>query len=160
MNLARILLIVAALAVAGVTAYLVKSYLQDKEAQIAESGQNQTSEKSPTVQVLVALSNLPTGTIVNPDLFRWQNWPEDGLSPEYIVQGAVKGKADGAESTSAMKPADLTGWAVRRGITAKPFCKSALQLTPALPRRTARVRQIVAVRCLIGKVWHGLRVEV
>jgi len=111
-----------------VTAYLVKSYLQDKEAQIAESGQNQTSEKSPTVQVLVALSNLPTGTIVNPDLFRWQNWPEDGLSPEYIVQGAVKGKADGAESTSAMKPADLTGWAVRRGITAgEPITKARLQ---------------------------------
>jgi len=38
LNLARIILVVAALAVAGVTAFLVRSYLQGKEAEIAENG--------------------------------------------------------------------------------------------------------------------------
>jgi len=127
LNLARILLIVAALAVAGVTAFLVKSYLQDKEAQIAENGQSQAAEKTPAVRVLVALNNLPAGTIVNPDLFRWQSWPEDGLAPEYIVQGVAKDKADGADAGAAAKPADLTGWAVRRGFAAgEPITKARL----------------------------------
>ena len=123
MNLARILLIVAALAIAGVTAFLVKSYLQDKEAQIAENNQKPVAKKTQSVQVLVALNNLPAGTIVNPDLFRWQNWPEDGLAPEYIVQGTAKSEADGA----SVKPAALTGWAVRRGFTAgEPITKARL----------------------------------
>ncbi len=123
MNLARILLIVAALAVAGVTAFLVKNYLQDKEAQIAANNQKPVAKKTQSVQVLVALNNLPAGTIVNPDLFRWQNWPEDGLAPEYIVQGTAKSEADGA----SVKPAALTGWAVRRGFTAgEPITKARL----------------------------------
>lgn len=120
MNLARILLVVAALAVAGVTAFLVRGYLQGKEAELAESGKNQDIGKVLSVQVLVALNNLPAGTIVNPDLFRWQNWPEDGLAPEFIVQGGDGG-------TESMKPSDMTGWAVRRGIGAnEPILKSRL----------------------------------
>ena len=85
MNLARILLIVAALAVAGTTAFLVRNFLKDS----AEIGKGQPQEivKAPTIKVLVALNNLPAGTIVNPDLFLWQNWPEEGLAENYIVQG-------------------------------------------------------------------------
>lgn len=123
MNLARILLIVAALAVAGVTAYLVHGYLQGKEAELAEGRNNQDNNKTSSVQVLVALNNLPAGTIVNPDLFRWQNWPEDGLAPEFIV----KGKDGDKDGNKGLKPSDMTGWAVRRGIAAnEPILKARL----------------------------------
>ena len=72
------------------------------------------------IKVLVALNDLPAGTIVNLDLFRGQNWPEDGLDPEYIVEG----KKDGEK---VMKPEGLTGWAVRRGIAAgQPITKKRL----------------------------------
>ena len=40
---------------------------------------------------------------------------------------------------------------------ARPFWKSALQLTPALPRSTVIVRHMVAVRFLIREVWQGMR---
>jgi pilus assembly protein CpaB len=94
--------------------------LQGKEAEIAESGKAQDGDNVPAVKVLVALNNLPAGTIVNPDLFRWQTWPEDGLAPEFIVQGSKNNK-------SGVKPADLTGWAVRRGIAAgEPINKKRL----------------------------------
>lgn len=123
MNLARILLVVAALAVAGVTAYLVRGYLQGKEAEIAEGGKKNNGAEVRSVQVLVALNNLPAGTIVNPDLFRWQNWPEDGLAPEYVVRGRDGGKDD----AEGVKPSDMTGWAVRRGIAAnEPILKARL----------------------------------
>lgn len=123
MNLARILLVVAALAVAGVTAFLVRGYLQGKEAEIAEGSKKQEIEKVASVQVLVALNDLPAGTIVKPDLFRWQTWPEDGLAPEFIVQGKA-GSEGGPES---IKPSDMTGWAVRRGIAAnEPIVKARL----------------------------------
>ncbi len=121
MNLARILLIVAALAVAGVTAFLVRSYLQGKEAELAENGKKQQIVEAPKIKVLVALNDLPAGTIVNPDLFKWQNWPEDGLDPEYITQGKPK------DDKKVAKPKDLTGWAVRRGIAAgEPITKKRL----------------------------------
>jgi pilus assembly protein CpaB len=127
LNLARILLIVAALAVAGVTAYLVKGYLQGKEAEIAENGKKNEVEQTAKVEVLVALNDLPAGTIVNPDLFRWQTWPEDGLSPEYVVRGGSAEKAEGEKAEAAAKPEDFTGWAVRRGLAAgEPVTKKRL----------------------------------
>jgi pilus assembly protein CpaB len=129
LNLARILLIVAALAVAGVTAFLVKGYLQGKEAEIAENGKKNEVKEAPKVMVLVALNDLPAGTIVNPDLFRWQSWPEEGLAEDYIVQGlAGKEKAKKDAKEKPAKPEDLTGWAVRRGIAAgQPITKKRLQ---------------------------------
>ena len=107
--MARIILIVAALSIAGGTAFLVKNYLQSREAAFAANGGKTVVETASTVKVLVAESNLAAGTIVNEDLFRWQNWPDDNLSPEYIVKGD-DGTSDG--------PVSFTGWAVRRGIEA------------------------------------------
>ena len=118
MNLARIILIVAAFSVAGVTALLVKNYLQSREAEFAVTNKEPKIEKVPTVRILVADSDLAAGTMVSEKLLRWQTWPNDGLSPEYIVQGK-----DGTSD----KPADFSGWAVRRGIaTGEPITRHRL----------------------------------
>ena len=118
MNLARIILIVAALSIAVGTAFLVKNYLQSREAAFAADGGKTVVETASTVKVLVAESDLAAGTIVNEDLFRWQNWPDDNLSSEYVVKGD-DGTSDG--------PASFTGWAVRRGIAAgEPITKHRL----------------------------------
>ena len=102
------------------TAFLIRGYLQGKEAKIAQNGKMNEVVQAPVIKVLVALNDLPAGTIVNPDLFRWQYWPEDGLDPEYIVEG----KKDGEK---VMKPEGLTGWAVRHGIAAgQPITKKRL----------------------------------
>ena len=92
----------------------------DDDAVKNGNGKAQEIVKAPTIKVLVALNNLPAGTIVNPDLFLWQNWPKEGLAENYIVQGKDDKK-------NAVKPADLTGWAVRRGITkGQPITKNRL----------------------------------
>ena len=118
MNLARIILIVAAFSVAGVTALLVKNYLQSREAEFSVTNKGPKIEKVPTVRILVADSDLAAGTVVREKLLRWQTWPNDGLSPEYIVQG---------EDGTSDKSADFSGWAVRRGIaTGEPITRHRL----------------------------------
>ena len=119
MNLARIILIVAAFSVAGVTALLVKNYLQSREAEFAVTGKKPKIEKKLlTVRILVADSDLAAGTMVSEKLLRWQIWPNDGLAPEYIVEG---------KNGTSGKPADFSGWAVRRGIaTGEPITRHRL----------------------------------
>lgn len=106
MTLARILLLVAALAVAGLTAYLVKGFLDQKESELAEARKPVEVEKISAIEVLVADRDLPAGTILTPDHFRWQAWPDDGVNEQYILN----------ESDEAAD--ELTGAAVRRGISA------------------------------------------
>jgi len=37
------------------------------------------------VQVLVARSDIPLGTTVNEQSFRWQEWPKDAISPSFVT---------------------------------------------------------------------------
>ncbi len=40
------------------------------------------------VQVLVARSDIPLGTVVNEQSFRWQDWPKDAISPSFVTNTA------------------------------------------------------------------------
>jgi pilus assembly protein CpaB len=40
-----------------------------------------------TTQVLVAKAEIGLGQITGPESFRWQDWPQSGLSPSYIQRG-------------------------------------------------------------------------
>jgi len=103
-NLARVLLVVVALGIAALTAFLVRNYLSNKEAQLAQNGE--TEAKVSSVEVLVADRDLAAGTIVQPDAFRWQPWPGEELHPSYVAR------------SSGFDPKELSGAAVKRGIAA------------------------------------------
>jgi pilus assembly protein CpaB len=83
-NLARIILIVVALAFAGVTVFLVRNYLVQQETKVTEA--KDEPARVVSVEVLVAERELPAGTILNPDAFRWQTWPQQGVNEAYIVR--------------------------------------------------------------------------
>lgn len=117
-NLARVLLIVAALGVAALTAFLVKSFLDQKENEFAELNQARATQRVDAVQVLVAGQDLPTGTILKSDHLRWQAWPESSLQDGYIVR-----QGDQSASTFA-------GSAIRRGIAAGEPVLQAKLLKP------------------------------
>ena len=106
MNLARIILIVVALAFAGVTVFLVRNYLASQSEQQAQQGRDDPNQVA-SVEVLVAERELPAGTILNPDAFRWQTWPQEGLNESYIVR---------QQGQDPMQ--ELTGAAVKRVISA------------------------------------------
>jgi pilus assembly protein CpaB len=88
MNSKRIVFLLLAVVVAGVTAFLARTWLQSERAAIAAQfgGQRQVAAK-PAVQVLVARTAIRTGQLVKPDDLRWQPWPQGNLPPSYIIEG-------------------------------------------------------------------------
>lgn len=110
--MARIILIVAALVMAGATAFFLNRYLQSQEEQVAEG---QPVPQVVTVEVLVAARVLPAGTIVSADDFQWQGWPEDSVNENYIV------------NTGEAALEELYSSAVRRAISAgEPITRAKL----------------------------------
>jgi len=97
-----IILIVVALAIAGVTAFLVNRFLSETEEAASHVVPEIVAEQ--TVDILVAADTLPVGKIVRDENLRWQRWPENAINPSYIV----KGSTDGTQEIS-----DFVGSAVR-----------------------------------------------
>lgn len=81
-NSRSIILICAALVVAGLTAYLARGWLTDNTTKAP-----QVAAPAPSnVQVLVAQTNIPIGVILKQEHLRWQPWPEEGNLDNYIVK--------------------------------------------------------------------------
>ena len=78
MNTARIVVLVIALGAGGVAAYLASSY--DNKA----STPVPVAEKLPTVEVLVARSDIQLGQAVKAEDLQWQTWPQATASSAFI----------------------------------------------------------------------------
>lgn len=86
MNVRSIILLVVALVVAGFTAFFARSWISAERAAILASVPEPTKEL-PATQVLVAKEQLHPGAFVRPENLKWQAWPEDGITEEYVVKG-------------------------------------------------------------------------
>ncbi len=104
MNARSLLIVMAALLVAGVTAFLARGWLSTQRAQM-ETQQVVEVQHVPAQAVLVAAANLPTGLFIKEEHLRWQAWPSDAVDPNYLMQ----------EKTDL---ATVVGSVVRRGIAA------------------------------------------
>jgi pilus assembly protein CpaB len=90
MNSKRVVFLLLAVIVAGLTAFMARAWLQSERAAVmAQAGLHHEAAPAaaPTLQVLVARNPVHTGQIVKPDDLRWQSWPEGSLAPTYIVEG-------------------------------------------------------------------------
>lgn len=115
MNLPRILLVVGALVVAGLAAFLIKNFADQKESELADAKTAKADNIVAAVEVLVAERDLATGVILIPDHMRWLRWPKSAVQDGYVTK-------DGKVSMN-----DVVGSAVRRGITkGEPVVKSKL----------------------------------
>jgi pilus assembly protein CpaB len=79
MNTARIVVLVIALGAGGVAAYLASGYDNSAPAPIAP-----VAEKLPTVEVLVAKSDIQLGQAVKAEDLQWQTWPQATASSAFI----------------------------------------------------------------------------
>ena len=50
-----------------------------------------------TTQVLVARTEIGLGQITGPESFRWQDWPQNAVSPSYIQRAHAPERDRGAE---------------------------------------------------------------
>lgn len=96
-----IVLIVVALTVAGLTAFLVNRYLQ---SQVAPSIAEDQRPGIAAVEVLVAERDLAAGTILMNEDLTWRAWPEDGVDGSYVL----------ADETDIDE--EFVGLVVKRGI--------------------------------------------
>lgn len=78
MNTARIVVLVIALGAGGVAAYLASGF-DNKPAPVLPA-----AEKLPTVEVLVAKSDIGLGQAVKPEDLQWQAWPAATASSAFI----------------------------------------------------------------------------
>ncbi|MBR0689541.1 Flp pilus assembly protein CpaB [Bradyrhizobium manausense] len=78
MNTARIVVLVIALGAGGVAAYLASSYDNKPAAPLP------VAEKLPTVEVLVAKSDIQLGQAVKAEDLQWQTWPQATASSAFI----------------------------------------------------------------------------
>ncbi|MEO1167364.1 MAG: Flp pilus assembly protein CpaB [Pseudomonadota bacterium] len=110
MDARKVILLVGALLVAAVTAFMARSMFADGSAPTAVAAE--AEPQGP--MVLVATRALPVGTIINQDSFRYQPWPEELIEGSYFIRD---------ESNID----DLLGTVVRNDITAgQPITQGSL----------------------------------
>ena len=77
-----IVLVVVALAIAGLTAYLANSYLaSNKTTQVVEV------PSMATEKVLVAARPVNVGQVLVEDDLRYEDWPKQLVNPRFVVRG-------------------------------------------------------------------------
>ncbi|HYG88920.1 MAG TPA: Flp pilus assembly protein CpaB [Azospirillum sp.] len=103
MSVRKIILLVLALGIAGVTVQLTRTLVKQQPAPVVAV---QAPQAPKTLRVLVAASDLPAGTLVQPSQLRWRAWPEDdGVTGTYMVEGQRRAE-------------EFTGAVVRHGLRA------------------------------------------
>jgi pilus assembly protein CpaB len=111
MNSRKLMLMAGALAFALVSAMLARSLLGSGGTPLAQAA---TTPQVTGPEVLVATRSLPAGTIITPDAFRYQPWPNDLVQSAYYIRGTTD-------------QATLNGTVVRYPITAgQPITQGAI----------------------------------
>lgn len=154
MDVRKLVLLVGALVIAGITAVMAKNMFSG-----ATAPQAQAVPAAPAgPQVLVATRSLPVGTILDPESVRFQPWPEKLVQSAYFVRGQA-----------GTDPGELLGTVVRSEITAgQPVTHGALVrpgergfLAAALgPGMRAITVPVTATSGVAGFVFPGDRVDI
>jgi pilus assembly protein CpaB len=155
MDRKKVILLVAALVIAALTAFMARSMFSG--GQTAPAAVAQAPEPTGP-QVLVATRALPVGTILTADAFRFQPWPKELVDKAYFIQG--EGEGDPLQT--------LLGTVVRNPITAgQPMTQGSLVapgdrgfLAAALgPGMRAVTVPVSALTGVAGFVFPGDRVD-
>jgi len=154
MDVKKIVLLVGALLIAGVTAIMAKNMFTGASAPQAQA----TPQQAPQgPEVLVATRTLPIGTIIDAEAFRYQPWPQGLVQDAYFTRGEA-----------GMDPQSLIGTVVRNEISAgQPLTQGAIVrpgergfLAAALgPGMRAVTVGVSATSGVAGFVFPGDRVD-
>ncbi len=94
MDAKKIALLVGALIVAGITAFMAKTMFAAPAVSTVQSAIMPAQPDGP--EILVATRTLPVGTIIEPDSFRFQPWPEELIENAYYIKGEMDGSTPAA----------------------------------------------------------------
>jgi pilus assembly protein CpaB len=156
MDRKKVILLVSALVIAALTAFMARSMFTGAAAPQAAAA---AAPVKTGPEVLVATKALPVGTLITAESFRYQPWPEELIEEAYFIKG-------GEEKDDSMK--SLVGTVVRNAVTAgQPITKESLvapgdrgflaaALSPGMRAVTVPVSALTGVA---GFVFPGDRVD-
>ena len=98
MGIARIAILVVAALAAGVAALLVRNIASSDGSANANSPANIV--QMPTTEVLTAAAGLDRGDRIGRNSLRWQAWPEESISSEYITRSRSPNALEEAENAT------------------------------------------------------------
>ncbi|MGI9451899.1 MAG: Flp pilus assembly protein CpaB [Geminicoccaceae bacterium] len=99
----RIIVLLLALVIAGVTAVYARNWVNSQQRPVTVIAAPEPSQDAS--EVLVAEVNIPAGRFIKPEHLRWQAWPSDDIPENYLIKG-VSDKDQ------------IAGSVVRRGLVA------------------------------------------
>jgi pilus assembly protein CpaB len=150
----KIALLVGALIVAITTAFLARSMFTGSSA--PEAGASAIPDPNQLPHVLVATKQLPVGTIIGPDSFRFQPWPKELVEEAYFIQG----KADQAKLVgSVVRTAVSAGQPMTQGSLIQPGERGFLAAALGAGMRAVTV-PVSIQNSVAGFIFPGDRVDV
>jgi len=153
MDTRKVMLLVGALIVAGVTAFFARSLIMGSSAPQAEAAAVPVVPEGP--QVLVATRALPVGTILDPTALRFQPWPKELIENAYFQKDSV----DPQSMVGRVVRVPMTaGQPVTQGALVKPGDRGflAAALGPGMRAVTVPVSAATAVA---GFIFPGDRID-
>lgn len=146
----KIVLLLVALLIAGATITIARSMLVGGKAGAPPRAVKATQE------ILVAARDLPSGTLLKDTDVKWQPWPLEGKTEDYVV----KGKTDRNEYVGTVVRYGLrTGEPIMTGRVVKPGQHGfmAAALTPGMRAVSISITPVAGVA---GFVFPGDHVDV
>ncbi|KKC24405.1 Flp pilus assembly protein CpaB [Sphingomonas sp. SRS2] len=153
MDARKLLLLIMALVMAGISAVVVRGFLGGKSE--AEAAPVAAAPQPTGPEVAVAIRPLPVGTIIGPESFRYQRWPAELVGKTYYV----KGEADLATLNGAVVRYAITAGApVTQGSLVKPGDRGFLAAALGPGMRAVTI-SVSAQSGVAGFVFPGDRVD-
>jgi pilus assembly protein CpaB len=155
MDRKKVMLLVAALLVAGITAFMARSMFTGASAPKAVAAAVAPVPTGP--KVLVATKALPVGTLITADAVRYQPWPKELIEEAYFKEGAEGASVESLVGT-VVRNAITAGQPVTQGSLVKPGDRGflAAALGPGMRAVTVPVSALTGVA---GFVFPGDRVD-
>jgi pilus assembly protein CpaB len=154
-GLRNVLLIVLAIAAAGMTTLYARSWMMNERAAMMKNQPTKFIEAT-TVQILVADADLGAGTFVKPKHLKWLAWPEKSLADGYVQQG--KRTVEDFQG-AVVRSAIVKGQPISDGALVKPGDRGFLAAVLEVGKRAVSV-PVDATSGIAGFVFPGDFVDV
>lgn len=153
MNSRKLMLMAGALVFALLSAMLARNLVGGGTAQPAQAA---ATPVATGPEVLVATRSLPAGTIITPDAFRYQPWPNELVQQAYFIRGTTDQQT--LNGTVVRFPI-TAGQPITQGALVKPGDRGflAAALAPGMRAVTISVSMASGVA---GFVFPGDRVDI
>ncbi|MBO9377523.1 Flp pilus assembly protein CpaB [Sphingomonas histidinilytica] len=153
MDARKLLLLIMALVMAGISAVVARSMFGGNSE--AEAAPAAATPQPSGPEVAVAVRPLPVGTIIGPESFRYQRWPAELVSKTYFI----KGESDlAALNGSVVRYAITAGAPVTQGALVKPGDRGFLAAALGPGMRAVTI-SVSAQSGVAGFVFPGDRVD-